>query len=178
MHSNGRVNGVNAVVGRMQFLWVGIDDDPGPDSFHGFIERNARVERGQTLRPHRRSLVRQPLEWWAQLVGALRVHPVMSLWLNYCEALLGFDGLLNMTRRQQMNTPVKDRTAGTSPRIAHTVWATQPNLPKCNCESQKRASSVKRSAGSMTNSALNGWGDAKLHARHAPHQHEDETPHA
>ena len=32
---------VNQHIRRMPFLWVGIDDEPGPDSPRGYIERNA-----------------------------------------------------------------------------------------------------------------------------------------
>jgi hypothetical protein len=32
---------VSAVIRRMPFLWLGIDDDPGPTSLRGYIERNA-----------------------------------------------------------------------------------------------------------------------------------------
>ena len=29
------------LIGIMPFLWLGIDDEPGPDSLRGYIERNA-----------------------------------------------------------------------------------------------------------------------------------------
>ena len=32
---------VSEYVGRMPFLWVNVDDEPGPNSNRGFIERNA-----------------------------------------------------------------------------------------------------------------------------------------
>ena len=32
---------VSEVVGEMSFLWLGIGDEPGPDSLRGYIERNA-----------------------------------------------------------------------------------------------------------------------------------------
>lgn len=32
---------VSAVIGGMPFLWLGIEDQPGPDSLRGYIERNA-----------------------------------------------------------------------------------------------------------------------------------------
>ena len=32
---------VSAHVGDMPFLWLGIEDEPGPDSLRGYIERNA-----------------------------------------------------------------------------------------------------------------------------------------
>ena len=32
---------VSAEIGEMPFLWLDIDDEPGPDSFRGYIERNA-----------------------------------------------------------------------------------------------------------------------------------------
>jgi len=32
---------VSVEIGDMPFLWLDIDDDPGPDSFRGYIERNA-----------------------------------------------------------------------------------------------------------------------------------------
>jgi hypothetical protein len=32
---------VSRTIGAMPFLWLAIDDDPGPDSARGFIERNA-----------------------------------------------------------------------------------------------------------------------------------------
>ena len=48
---------------------------------------------------------------------------------------LGFDGFLKMTRRQQINTPVNARTAGISPRSAHTASVNQLNRPKCSCVS-------------------------------------------
>jgi hypothetical protein len=32
---------VSAVIRRMPFLWLRIDDDPGPDSLRGYIERNS-----------------------------------------------------------------------------------------------------------------------------------------
>lgn len=32
---------VSAVIGQMPFLWLRIDDEPGPQSLRGFIERNA-----------------------------------------------------------------------------------------------------------------------------------------
>ncbi len=32
---------VSEVIGEMPFLWVAIDDEPGPDSMRGYIERNA-----------------------------------------------------------------------------------------------------------------------------------------
>ena len=54
--------------------------------------------------------------------------------------LLGFDGFLKITRRQQINTPVNARIAGTSPKSVQTASANQPNLPKCNRESQERPS--------------------------------------
>lgn len=32
---------VSEVIGEMPFLWLAIDDEPGPDSMRGYIERNA-----------------------------------------------------------------------------------------------------------------------------------------
>ena len=32
---------VCAVIGDMPFLWLAVDDEPGPDSLRGYIERNA-----------------------------------------------------------------------------------------------------------------------------------------
>jgi hypothetical protein len=32
---------VSKVIGRMPFLWLAIDDEPGPGSLRGFIERNS-----------------------------------------------------------------------------------------------------------------------------------------
>ncbi len=32
---------VSAHIGEMPFLWLGIEDEPGPDSLRGYIERNA-----------------------------------------------------------------------------------------------------------------------------------------
>jgi hypothetical protein len=32
---------VSAVIGKMPFLWIAIEDDAGPDSLRGFIERNS-----------------------------------------------------------------------------------------------------------------------------------------
>ena len=32
---------VSAVIGAMPFLWLAVDDKPGPDSLRGYIERNA-----------------------------------------------------------------------------------------------------------------------------------------
>ena len=32
---------VSKVIGNMPFLWLSVDDDPGPQSLRGFIERNA-----------------------------------------------------------------------------------------------------------------------------------------
>ena len=32
---------VSAYIGQMPFLWLGIDDPPGPDSLRGYIERNS-----------------------------------------------------------------------------------------------------------------------------------------
>jgi hypothetical protein len=32
---------VSTVIGNMPFLWIPIDDDPGPDSLRGYVERNA-----------------------------------------------------------------------------------------------------------------------------------------
>lgn len=32
---------VSAVTGAMPFLWLTVDDEPGPDSLRGYIERNA-----------------------------------------------------------------------------------------------------------------------------------------
>ena len=32
---------VSEVVGEMPFLWLAVDDDPGPESLRGYIERNA-----------------------------------------------------------------------------------------------------------------------------------------
>lgn len=32
---------VSKVIGDMQFLWLAIDDDPGPDSLRGLVERNS-----------------------------------------------------------------------------------------------------------------------------------------
>ncbi len=32
---------VCAVIGDMPFLWLCVDDEPGPDSLRGYIERNA-----------------------------------------------------------------------------------------------------------------------------------------
>lgn len=32
---------VSKVIGAMPFLWVAIDDEPGPDSIRGYVERNA-----------------------------------------------------------------------------------------------------------------------------------------
>ena len=32
---------VSAVIGAMPFLWLAVDDEPGPDSLRGYIERNA-----------------------------------------------------------------------------------------------------------------------------------------
>lgn len=32
---------VSAVIGRMPFLWLAVEDEPGPDSLRAMIERNA-----------------------------------------------------------------------------------------------------------------------------------------
>ena len=32
---------VGAVIGDMPFLWLAIEDEPGPESLRGYIERNA-----------------------------------------------------------------------------------------------------------------------------------------
>jgi hypothetical protein len=32
---------VSSVIGRMRILWLGIEDEPGPTSLRGYIERNA-----------------------------------------------------------------------------------------------------------------------------------------
>ena len=32
---------VSAVIGTMPFLWLAVDDEPGPDSLRGYIERSA-----------------------------------------------------------------------------------------------------------------------------------------
>ena len=32
---------VSQVIGNMPFLWLSVDDEPGPQSLRGFIERNA-----------------------------------------------------------------------------------------------------------------------------------------
>jgi hypothetical protein len=32
---------VSAYIGQMPFLWLEVDDDPGPDSMRGYVERNA-----------------------------------------------------------------------------------------------------------------------------------------
>ena len=32
---------VSATIGNMPFLWLAVDDEPGPDSLRGYIERNA-----------------------------------------------------------------------------------------------------------------------------------------
>ena len=32
---------VSAVIGAMPFLWLAVNDEPGPDSLRGYIERNA-----------------------------------------------------------------------------------------------------------------------------------------
>jgi hypothetical protein len=32
---------VSKIIGAMPFLWLAVDDNPGPDSARGFIERNA-----------------------------------------------------------------------------------------------------------------------------------------
>lgn len=37
----GLERGVSAYIGRMPFLWLNVDDRPGPDSQRGLIERNA-----------------------------------------------------------------------------------------------------------------------------------------
>ena len=31
---------VSQAIGNMWFLWLPIDDEPGPDSFRGYVERN------------------------------------------------------------------------------------------------------------------------------------------
>ena len=32
---------VSVVIGDMPFLWLAVDDEPGPDSLRGYIERNS-----------------------------------------------------------------------------------------------------------------------------------------
>ena len=32
---------VSEVIGNMRFLWLGIEDEPGPNSKRGFVERNS-----------------------------------------------------------------------------------------------------------------------------------------
>ncbi|MGH7087629.1 MAG: hypothetical protein ACREFQ_01875 [Stellaceae bacterium] len=55
---------VSAVLAKMQVLWLGVDDDPGPQSFRGFIERNSIA-----------------------LLSAYRhpaIDPASADWLGYC----------------------------------------------------------------------------------------------
>ena len=51
---------VSLVVGAMPFLWLSIDDDPGPDSARGYIERNAI----SLLSNHNRTPLDPPSKDW------------------------------------------------------------------------------------------------------------------
>jgi hypothetical protein len=51
---------VSAVIRSMPFLWLGIDDQPGPGSLRGFIERNAIA----LLSNYDRTPLDPPSEYW------------------------------------------------------------------------------------------------------------------
>ncbi len=43
---------VSAVIGDMPFLWLAIEDEPGPGSLRGYIERNAIALLSNFAKPH------------------------------------------------------------------------------------------------------------------------------
>lgn len=51
---------MSAELGRMQVLWLGNPDTPGPDSLRGYVERNAIA----LLSGYDRSLIDPPSETW------------------------------------------------------------------------------------------------------------------
>ncbi|WP_080579074.1 hypothetical protein [Sinorhizobium fredii] len=51
---------VSAIVGAMPFLWIGIDDEPGPASLRGLIERNSIA----LMSNYNRANIDPPSEGW------------------------------------------------------------------------------------------------------------------
>ena len=55
-----RIQEVSEIIGNMRFLWLGIEDEPGPNSQRGYVERNSIA----LLSNHNKQPLDQPLKTW------------------------------------------------------------------------------------------------------------------
>ena len=67
---------VSGVIGAMPFLWLDVDDDPGPNSLRGCIERNAIA----LLSNYRREPIDRPSSGWLGCHSDLEKVQQSGLW--------------------------------------------------------------------------------------------------
>ena len=67
---------VSAVIGAMPFLWLEVDDEPGPDSLRGYIERNAIA----LLSNYEREPIDPPSPKWLGHYSNLERVKLSGLW--------------------------------------------------------------------------------------------------
>src|SRR5712671_1356702 len=80
---------------------------------------------------------------------------------DYSCPVLGFEGFLKMTLRQQMKTPVNARIPGARPATTQINSVIQLKRPKCKSVIQPSTRFVNRSAGSRVLKKLNASGKPK-----------------
>jgi hypothetical protein len=67
---------VSAIIGAMPFLWLEVDDEPGPDSLRGYIERNAIA----LLSNYEREPIDPPSPEWLGHYSNLERVKLSGLW--------------------------------------------------------------------------------------------------
>ena len=69
---------VSAAIGNMPFLWLSVDDEPGPYSLRGYIERNAIA----LLSNHGREPIDPPSRQWLGHYSDRERVRLSGLWNN------------------------------------------------------------------------------------------------